>query len=204
MTPPLAKFRLGMTLRKSFCCLSCNLLQQAQEVEWCGFYYGSDSLAKNWPYIRDTQMETAVEGSGQPKAAGSDVPGPRFLGYLVVQFTVPTHRKGKWSSMDISPSLSSVALSEQHNPSAASLLLSLCAHTYLSQLSFILYPSNLSHCYWIIIPPVILSPIPVLHSSSSCLLSVSDSIGCHHALCQALQRLFTPKLLTLCTGNLST
>lgn len=77
------------------------------------------------------------------------------------------------SSMDSSPSLSSVAPSEQQSPSAASFLLSLCAYTYLSQLSFILYPSNLSHWYWIIIPPVILSPIPVLHSSSSCLLSVS-------------------------------
>lgn len=67
----------------------------------------------------------------------------------------------------------SFPVSEQHSPSAASLLLSLCAYTYLRQLSFILYPSNLSHWYWIIIPPVILSPIPVLHSSSSCSLSVS-------------------------------
>lgn len=119
-------------------------------------------------------MGTAAEGLGHPEAAGSDLLGPRFfLGHLVIQFTVPIHGKGKRSSMDSSPSLSSVALAEQSSLSAASLLLSLCAYTYLSQLNFILYRSNLSRWYWIIIPPVILSPIPVLHSSSSCSLSVS-------------------------------
>lgn len=40
-------------------------------------------------------METAVEGPGQPKAAGSDLLGPRFLGHLVFKFTVLVHGKGK-------------------------------------------------------------------------------------------------------------
>lgn len=146
-----------------------------------------------------------VEGPGQPKAAGSDLLGPRFLGHLVVQFAVPVHGKGKRSSMDISPSLSSVALSEQHSPSAASLLLSLCAYPYLSQLSFILYPL-------IYLTGTELSsscdsqPYPcssfIILMHIVCLSAAADSAD--SALHRALQRLFTSELPALCTGNLST
>lgn len=63
-------------------------------------------------------METAVEGPGKCKAVTSNLFSPRFLGHLVLQFTV--HFMGKASevsSVDSSPCLSSaaasVALSEQ-------------------------------------------------------------------------------------------
>ena len=97
-------------------------------------------LVEHCPYIRDIQMETAIEAPGQPEAVVSDLSGPRLLGYLVLQFIVPVHGKGKWSELHGQLTFPFQCCS-QCGPiwatllTAASWLIALCAHTYLSQLS---------------------------------------------------------------------